>query len=1153
MGAEITYTHVSGNDYEVTLVVYRDCSGISLSTTSQTVTFQSASCGQNFTSALPYVSTIDVSQVCGTALTTCNGGTNPGTQQYVYRGIVTMTPCTDWIMRWNSGTRNPATTNLVSASTRNLYIQNTLNNIAGVNNNSPQFFNIPTPYLCINQLVIYSHAASDPDGDSLYYSLATPLTTPGPPGTPIPFAGGYTQAQPMITSSGMNLNQQTGEMCFTPSAIQVSVVSILIEEFRNNVLIGTQIREMQVIVANCTNQNPTTGVAPTCGGAGGMTNITGGASVDSVDQNSILMCPNESVCFDVIFSDPDGDDIYVTSNAAIAMPGATFTVLNDSTPNPIGTFCWTPTALDSGLNVFTVILEDNACPISGLSTFTYDVTIFDQPYAGPDDTICETQPTQLVATGGSGYTWFDVATNTQMPVGANFSCNPCFNPIATPLVTTKYYVLSSLTAACENTDTVEITVIPGYTLASTQNDTNICVGETVDFSTTPSIAGTYTYNWTTAFGSALATPSDSATIGTFTAPGTETILVEVNNVNCVLFDTFFVHTAAVPNINITTPDTLLDCVNSLPINVDLNGAPTPNDYSYVWTYPTTLDTADIQNPDATPTQAITNYAVVVTDTLGNCFDTDTVEVKSCCIQFPTVLFENSTCFDLDNGKITASAVALNSDFTIEFHRNDPTFTLLQSSSGNLEDSITNLGPGNYIVLMFDTIGCSYSDTLTITEPFPVTLTNVTPDTSICINGTATLYGTAGGATAPVNLIWSNGLVGNGPHQVNPTFFSTLYTVFAQDANGCTSPSQNIIVSLRDSIEIDTMLITEETICREDKTTLLVYANGGGTGLIYTWLNGNNTIIGATDTGAYTVTPSYDGEIFTVIVSDSCTTPTKTVSVMTDWADLVLPTYIVNDSVGCFDKIKPFITNTTPSLGNMSHVHWDFGDGNTFDSPFSYQIDHAYDAPGLYDITLTVTDQYGCEWDTIMGDYQIDAHGYPTADFVWNPNPTDYLNAEITFNNQSVGNVFNEWLFITDAAYTSNVFDPVFQFPQNQPGDYDVTLTVTNKHGCRDSITKIVVIDDVFLFYIPTAFTPDGDGLNDNFKVVGEGLDLSNFKMSIFNKWGELVFESSNPDIGWDGTYKGSLVPDGVYVWKIDAKEAHSSVIQRKDGYITIVR
>ena len=94
MGAEITYTHVSGDDYEVTLVVYRDCSGINVST-NQTVTFESASCGQNINFNIPYIQTVDVSQVCAGQTTTCNGGTVPGTEQFVYRGIVTLTPCSD--------------------------------------------------------------------------------------------------------------------------------------------------------------------------------------------------------------------------------------------------------------------------------------------------------------------------------------------------------------------------------------------------------------------------------------------------------------------------------------------------------------------------------------------------------------------------------------------------------------------------------------------------------------------------------------------------------------------------------------------------------------------------------------------------------------------------------------------------------------------------------------------------------------------------------------------------------------------------------------------------------------------------------------------------------------------------------------------------
>ena len=157
MGGEITYTYVPGslNDYEVTLVIYRDCFGIAVGT-NQTVTFESASCGQNFDFLIPFLQTDDISQVCVGQTTTCNGGTVPGTEQYIFRGIVTLPPCADWIMHWNQGTRNAAIQNLVNPNTENIYIQNTLNNIIGVNNSSPQFFNSPTKVILISYRKILS-------------------------------------------------------------------------------------------------------------------------------------------------------------------------------------------------------------------------------------------------------------------------------------------------------------------------------------------------------------------------------------------------------------------------------------------------------------------------------------------------------------------------------------------------------------------------------------------------------------------------------------------------------------------------------------------------------------------------------------------------------------------------------------------------------------------------------------------------------------------------------------------------------------------------------------------------------------------------------------------------------------------------------------
>ncbi|MDG1477699.1 MAG: choice-of-anchor L domain-containing protein, partial [Vicingaceae bacterium] len=700
------------------------------------------------------------------------------------------------------------------------------------------------------------------------------------------------------------------------------------------------------------------------------------------------------------------------------------------------------------------------------------------------------------------------------------------------LVTDTFYV--NVTGHCNlitTSDTVIVNVTPMYTLTTSPNDTNICVGDILNCITTPSITGNYTYSWSSNTG-VFNLPNDSLTQATFNISGSDTVVVSVDNSGCIRRDTFYVNVADIPNINITTLDTLLNCTPSVPINVDLGAAPVPNNYSFSWTFGNTLNNATIQNPNATPNQGITNYLVTVTDTLGGCFDTDSVEVRSCCI-VPTVSFEDATCFGLNDGKIVVSATALNSDFTIEFRNNNQAQSLIQTSSGNPSDSLTNLGPGSYIVVIFDTIGCSFTDIITITEPLPVTLTNVTPDTTICIDGTATLYGTPNGTTLPLNLVWDNGLVGNGPHNVNPAS-ATTYSVYAEDGNGCVSTTQTVSVTLYAAINIIDMALSQTTICEGASTDITVNASGGGpyANLIYTWLDGNNNIIGATGTNTFTVTPSYDEEVFSVVVSDSCTTPTATDTIRTDWSNPIYPTYTATDTVGCYDQIEPTFTNTTVTSSVITNVQWDFDDGQVLDFPFSYQIPHSYDQPGIYNVKLTVTDIGGCTWDTIMPQYQIDAHRYPEAEFDWTPNPTDYLNAFVTFKNQSVENDYNQWIFITDAQYTNDSIDPTFQFPQDRPGNYDVTLTVTNEYGCRDSITKVVIIDDVFLFYIPTGFTPDGDGLNDEFKVVSEGVEVNNFRMSIFNKWGELIFQTTNPDIGWDGTHKGSPVPDGVYIWKI---------------------
>jgi gliding motility-associated-like protein len=815
----------------------------------------------------------------------------------------------------------------------------------------------------------------------------------------------------------------------------------------------------------------------------------------------------------------------VTGGGATASLTGTMTVPTDNGGGAEYANWFTST---TAVTSFTVNYHFTAGKTSAYLGYSMEVTPGQTAISIEGDTIvCLGDSVLLTAVNDSIFSWATTSSPSNiLSIDSSLYVSP---------TTTTTYAVYGTADTAYHTVLVD-TLLQPFSLG---NDTSICQGETVLLS--PVIPNSIPYLW-----------QDGSNNATFLVNTDGTYWLEISNVCNTVSDSINVIVNPVPNINITTPDTLLNCVSNIPINVNLGTAPYPG-YTYSWTNGITLNSSIIQNPISTPIDSLTNYLVTVTDSSGLCSDTDSIEITACCIT-PSISFTNSVCFGYDNGKIFASAFDPFNNLTIEFHNNDPTFTLLQTTTGNNpSDTITNLAPGSYIVLITADVGCSFSDTLTITSPNPVIISNNSPDTIICRNSSATIFATAFGDFSPINLIWDNGLITNGPHTVFPTADSTIYKVYALDVNGCPSDTHSIIVALFPPIIIDTIIIMRETICEGDTTTLKAIANGGGTDLFYTWMNGSGTIISSSNTNQIIVTPSYDGEIFTVIVADSCTTLPDTLSIITDWQNTVHPEYTVDSTVFCYDQFKPTFTNTTASSSTITNVQWDFDDGTITNLPFSFQIDHEYNTPGIYNVKLTVTDQVGCKWDTIMSAFQIDAHAYPISDFHWTPQHTDYLNAQITFNNLSSNNVFNEWLFITDAAYTSNLINPIFQFPQDQPGNYEVTLKVTNKIGCQVSTTKTITINEVFLFYIPTAFSPNGDGLNDEFKPILEGVDLSLYKMRIFNRWGELIFESNNTDIGWNGTYKGTMAQEGVYIWKIEAKETHSPIIHRKDGAITLIK
>ncbi len=519
-GGEITYTCLGGNQYQINLNLFIDCLGFNPGV-SQTINL-SSSCG-GFAS-LTVDSTggttggLEISQLCPAQISqsTCNGGTLPGMWLFSYTGVVSLAPaCDTWTMSWSTCCTNSAITNLATAGSGNFYIEATLNSATAPCNSSPQFTAQPIPYVCVNQPVNYSYGVIETDGDSLYYSIIPALDGAGVNAT---YNVGYSGTSPI---PGITINPNTGLVTFTGTTLGNFVVAMLVKEYdANGNYVGSVMRNIQFVVQNCTNVVP----SPS---AGTLSGFSGNAV--QTGPYSLEMCAGNNFNFNSTYTDTDASNVLTfTSNIAAALPGATITQTS-ATSNPLVlAINWNSPPGSQGQNLtFTVTISDGACPIEGQQTYVYNVNILDATTANADLTICGNQSAQLHAFGGSQFNWSVVSGPGMTP--ANFSCNPCANPVASPSATTTYALLSNLSGTCDNKDTVTVFVVQNFNYNITQSSTSSCLLQPIQLGITnlsPAGPG-YNYHWAPAV--YLSNTSIANPIANITTPGTYTYTVTVTN------------------------------------------------------------------------------------------------------------------------------------------------------------------------------------------------------------------------------------------------------------------------------------------------------------------------------------------------------------------------------------------------------------------------------------------------------------------------------------------------------------------------------------------------------------------------------------------------------------------------------------------------
>lgn len=280
-----------------------------------------------------------------------------------------------------------------------------------------------------------------------------------------------------------------------------------------------------------------------------------------------------------------------------------------------------------------------------------------------------------------------------------------------------------------------------------------------------------------------------------------------------------------------------------------------------------------------------------------------------------------------------------------------------------------------------------------------------------------------------------------------------------------------------------------------------------------------------------------------------------------------------DPIGCYNNTNrliyvapiPEITvNLTPESdcppltyafsGNFSNgtsCVWDFGDSTS--QIGCAPIAHTYFNTGCYSPRFTVYNEYGCANDTLLFNH-ICVHPVPLAAFTYGPTDLTIYQSTTQFINLSAGASTYIWNFnVNDDIQTSTQQNPSFTFPLGAVGFYPVTLYAISENGCIDSTTIVINIEADVNLYVPNTFTPDNDNFNEMWRVYADGIDLNSFHLIIYNRWGEIIWESFNAAVGWDGTYGGKIVPDGTYIWTITAKHLFKDKRQTWTGHVNVLR
>ena len=427
--------------------------------------------------------------------------------------------------------------------------------------------------------------------------------------------------------------------------------------------------------------------------------------------------------------------------------------------------------------------------------------------------------------------------------------------------------------------------------------------------------------------------------------------------------------------------------------------------------------------------------------------------------------------------------------------------------------VTNQGSYSVAVTLS---GCTVYDTVVFgLIPYPVI--DLGNDTILCAGDSIILNAQNTGASC----LWNDG-------STNQLYIvSNAGTYWVELANGYCISSDTISIDY-DSLSVD--LGPDIVTCGSDTIVL----DAGNAGSSYLWSNNStNQSINISSEGLYSVLVTNTLGCF-----DIDTVQLLIQNVNASFVDPIIE--------GCEPLEVQFTDESTVNFGTITNWNWDFGNGLTSNSQNPTQA-YPISANNNYSVQLMVVSNYGCTDDTTIA-VQVNAYAKAIAEFNYSPSDIEaYQN--ISFENLSIN--ANSWQWIFGDGSSSTDENP--QHAYYNAGLYTVTLIAKNDFGCNDTVTFELNISEDILLFVPNSFTPNGDEFNQVWGVQISGKAVNNYSLTVYNRWGEVIWVSYDPEVSWDGTYNGEVVQDGTYSWKIELATGVNADRKIYTGNVNVIR